>query len=142
VTYVGIDISKYKHDCFIFTDLGEVVNEGFSFANNAKGFAMLLSELKKLDTDNARIGFESTGNYSINLKLFLEKSGYSFMEINPVFIKDYIKSQLLRRTKTDKPDARVIAGYLAEKAYCPHQTSFYILFSLKQLTRLRSDLVS
>lgn len=39
MNYVGIDISKYKHDGFIITDLGEVVNEGFSFTNNAEGFA-------------------------------------------------------------------------------------------------------
>jgi hypothetical protein len=29
--YVGIDISKYKHDCFILGDFGEVVNSGYSF---------------------------------------------------------------------------------------------------------------
>lgn len=142
MNYVGIDISKYKHDCFIITDFGEVVNEGFSFTNNAEGFAALLGELKKMDADNVRIGFESTGHYGVNLKLFLEKSGYSFMEINPVFVKEYIKSQSLRRTHTDRLDPKHIAGYLMEKAYRPHQTSFYNLFSLKQLTRLRADLVS
>ena len=39
--YAGIDISKYKHDCFILSDFGEVVNDGFSFTNTAKGFAQL-----------------------------------------------------------------------------------------------------
>ena len=141
MNYVGIDISKYKHDCFIITDLGEVVNEGFSFTNDAEGFATLLSELKRLDADNVRIGFESTGHYGVNLKLFIHKNGYSFMEINPVFVKEYIRSQSLRRTHTDKLDPKHIAGYLMEKAYRPHQTSFYNLFSLKQLTRLRADLV-
>lgn len=141
MTYAGIDISKYKHDCFIITDLGEVRNEGFSFSNNAEGFSVLLNELRKSDTETLRIGFEATGNYSINLKLFLEKNGYSFMEINPLLIKEHIKSQSLRRTKTDKLDAVAIAGYLAAKEYLPHQTSFYRTFSLKQLTRLRSDLM-
>lgn len=55
MNYVGIDISKYKHDCFIMTDLGEVVNEGFSFANNAEGFVKLQHELERCDTDNVRI---------------------------------------------------------------------------------------
>jgi hypothetical protein len=99
---VGIDIAKHKHDCFIITELGEVLNEGFSFENNAKGFSALLDELKKSGRETIRIGFESTGNYSINLKLFLEKNGYSFMEINPVLVKEHIKSQSLRRTTTDK----------------------------------------
>jgi transposase len=141
MNFIGIDISKYKHDCFIVTDLGEVINEGFSFTNNAEGFAALLAELKKLDAGDVRIGFEATGHYGVNLKLFLDKNGYSFMEINPVFIKEYIKSQSLRRTHTDKLDPKHIAGYLMEKAYRPHQTAFYNLFSLKQLTRLRADLM-
>lgn len=29
--YVGIDISKFKHDCFIVTEAGEVVCDSFSF---------------------------------------------------------------------------------------------------------------
>ena len=125
MNYVGIDVSKYKHDCFVVTDLGEVLNEGFSFANNAQGFSALLKELEKSAKENLRIGFEATGNYSVNLKLFLEKNGYSFMEINPVFIKEHIKSQSLRRTKTDKLDAKAIANYLSSKEYLPHKTAFY-----------------
>lgn len=142
MNYVGIDISKYKHDCFIMTDLGEVVNDGFSFANNAEGFVMLQNELELCGKDNVRIGFEATGNYGINLKLFLERVGYDYMEINPLLIKEYIKGKSLRRTKTDRLDAVAIAGYILAQGYRPHQTSFYQKFSLKQLTRLRSSLVS
>jgi len=142
MNYIGIDISKYKHDCFIMTDLGEVINEGFSFTNNAEGFVMLQKELELCKKGNIQIGFEATGNYGINLKLFLERIGYDYMEINPLLIKEYIKSQTLRRTKTDKLDAKAIAGYLLEKGYRPNQTSFYQKFALKQLTRLRSNLVS
>lgn len=142
MNYAGIDISKYKHDCFIMTDLGEVVNEGFSFTNNAEGFAMLQRELELCGKGNVQIGFEATGNYGINLKLFLERIGYDYMEINPLLIKEHIKSKTLRRTKTDKLDAKAIAGYLFEKGYQPNRTLFYPKFALKQLTRLRSNLVS
>lgn len=76
MNYVGIDISKYKHDLFILTDLGEVVNAGFTFANNAKGFGQLQKELELCGQGNVRIGLEATGNYGINLKLFLEKIGF------------------------------------------------------------------
>ena len=44
--YVGIDISKYKHDCFICKDTGEVIVENLSFANNKKGFQQFLDLLK------------------------------------------------------------------------------------------------
>jgi len=141
MNYVGIDISKYKHDCFIVSDFGEVLNGGFTFTNSTQGFSALLEELQKSDKENLRIGFESTGNYGINLKLFLEKNGYSFMEINPLLVKQHIKSQSLRRCTTDKISAMNIAFYLSEKAYKPHPTSFYLKFSLKQLTRFRSSLM-
>ena len=142
MNYAGIDISKYKHDLFVMSDFGEVITERLSFANNSDGFAQLKRELDLCGIGNVRIGFEATGNYGINLKLFLERIGYDYMEINPLLVKEYIKSTSLRRTKTDKLDARAIAGYLFEKEYRPHPGSFYSLFALKQLTRLRGSLVT
>lgn len=142
MNYAGIDISKYKHDCFIMNDLGEVVNAGFTFTNTAEGFGQLQKLLADYGTDNIRIGFESTGNYALNLKLFLEKIGFEFMEINPLLVKEYIKSKTLRKTVTDKICATHIAGYLCENAYNPHSKDFYDTFALKQLTRFRSSLVS
>ena len=142
MNYAGIDISKYKHDCFILSDLGEIVNEGFTFANSAEGFRRLQKELERCGQGNVRIGFEATGNYGINLKLFLERIGFDYMEINPLLIKEHIRGNTLRRTKTDKLDAKAITGYMLSKAYQPHPTSFYPKFALKQLTRLRSSLVS
>jgi len=141
MNYVGIDISKYKHDCFILSDFGEVINAGFSFANNAEGFRKLGQELHQCGKGNVRIGLEATGNYGINLKLFLEKIGFDFMEINPLLIKQYLKSTTLRRTKTDKLDAKAIAEYIRSREYRPNPEGFYDLFALKQLTRLRSRLV-
>jgi transposase len=138
--YAGIDVSKYKHDCFIQTDFGDVIHAGFSFTNTAEGFGVLQAELEKYGRGNIRIGLEATGNYGINLKLFLERIGFDFMEINPLLIKEHVKSLTLRKTKTDKLDARTIADYVASKAYKPHQANFYPKFALKQLTRLRSSL--
>jgi transposase len=140
--YVGIDISKYKHDCCVLSDFGEVVNEGFSFTNTAKGFARLQKELDGCEPDNVRIAFEATGNYALNLKLFLERIGFSYMEINPLLVKEHIRSASLRRTTTDKICARHIARYLCERVYNPNPTDFYDRFSLKQLTRFRQSLVS
>lgn len=140
--FFGIDISKYKHDCFIATETGEVINEHFSFENNRKGFDELLLLLNSLNPNyEKRIGFEATGNYSMNLKLFLEKNDLSFMEFNPYTIKQFIKAQTLRRTKTDKADAFNIATKLMSVPYKPYPKQFYHIFSLKSLTRLRNNLV-
>ena len=141
--FVGIDISKYKHDCFICTETGEVIEENLSFTNTNEGFNQLLNLLKSLDNNQEiRIGFEATGHYGMNLKLFLEKNNYSFMEFNPALVKQFIKGQTLRRTKTDKKDAFQITKYLMSVDYKPHPKQFYHKFSLKSLSRKRDKLVT
>lgn len=140
--FVGIDISKYKHDCFIITEDGEVILHDFSFDNNHQGFSSFLSKLSSLDVQKGiRIGFEATSHYAFNLKLFLENHHYSFMELNPVLLNKYIKSQTLRKTKTDALDSRSIACFLMTVDYKPYPKSFYHIYSLKSLTRLRDTLV-
>ena len=140
--YVGIDISKYKHDCFICTETGEVIEENLSFTNTNEGFQQLLNLLKSLDnSQEIRIGFEATGHYGMNLKLFLEKNNYSFMEFNPALVKRFISTQTLRRTKTDKKDAMLITKYLISVDYKPHPKQFYHKFALKSLSRKREKLV-
>lgn len=64
--------------------------------------------MKPYDNSNVQIGLEATGHYGLNLKLFLEKNNYSFMEFNPLLVKEFYKSLSLRKTKTDKIDAVVI----------------------------------
>ena len=49
IYYVGIDISKYKHDFCIITNTGEVIIENFTFENNQKGFQSLAETLKPYD---------------------------------------------------------------------------------------------
>lgn len=140
--FVGIDISKYKHDCFVCTETGEVICENLSFANTNEGFSQLLNLLNSLDNNHEiRIGFEATGHYGMNLKLFLEKNNYSFMEFNPALVKKFISGQTLRRTKTDKKDAFQITKYLISVDYKPHPKQFYHKFSLKSLSRKREKLV-
>ena len=85
--FIGLDLSKFKHDCFIMNEFGEVIRDSFSFENNREGFNTFLSVLKELDPiQEKRIGFESTGHYGSNLKMFLERNGYSFMEFNPLLV--------------------------------------------------------
>ena len=140
--YVGIDISKYKHDCFICNnDTGEVIVDDLSFENNKKGFQQFLDLLKPYDNSNVRIGLEATGHYGLNLKLFLEKNNYTFMEFNPLLIKEFKKSLSLRKTKTDKIDTKAICQKLMSVPYKPNSKLFYHKYGLKSLSRLRETLV-
>ncbi len=139
--YVGIDISKYKHDCFICNSAGEVIVDDLSFENNKKGFQQFLDLLKPYDNSNVRIGLEATGHYGLNLKLFLEKNNYTFMEFNPLLIKEFKKSLSLRKTKTDKIDTKAICQKLMSVPYKPNSKLFYHKYGLKSLSRLRETLV-
>ena len=139
--YIGIDISKYKHDCFICSNTGEVIIENLSFENNKKGFQKFADLLKPYDNSNVHIGMEATGHYGLNLKLFLEKNNYSFMEFNPLLVKEFAKSLTLRKTKTDKVDATIICQKLMSVPYKPNSKLFYHKYSIKSLTRLREILI-
>ena len=140
--FVGIDVSKYKHDCFIATETGEIVYRDLTIKNNCDGFSTLLQVLSSLGpTNEIRIGFESTSHYTLNLKLLLEKAHYSFMEFNPLLLSKFNNSQTLRRTKTDAIDCSSIARWLMTVEYKPYSLGFYHMYSLKSLTRLRESLV-
>ena len=39
--YVGIDVAKDKHDCFITNSDGQVLFKAFTFLNNRQGFDAL-----------------------------------------------------------------------------------------------------
>lgn len=139
MNYIGFDISKYKHDCFIAT---KTINDQFSFENNVSGFKELLSHFKPLSKTEMIIGLEATGHYGENLKSFLTLHGYSFMEINPFLVKKFGEAQSLRKTKTDKKDAQMISSYMRSVDYKAYHHQSYHISALKSLTRLRSKLIS
>ena len=138
--YIGIDISKFKHDCAVIDDAGDVVTPSWSFANDHEGFLQLKALLDSLGLET-RIGLESTGHYGTNLKLFLEACGRTFMEFNPLLINRFVKSKSLRKTKTDSIDCEMIARYLMTVEYKPYPPSFYHTEKLKSLTRFRDNLI-
>ena len=77
----------------------------------------------------------------MNLKEFLEDQNLSYMEISQILIKEFSKATTLRRTKTDKNDAILIARYIQEKQYITYSHKSYHITSLKSLTRARDSLV-
>lgn len=140
--FVGIDVSKYKHDCCIISAADQHVVSKFTFRNDREGFDLLEDSLHSLaDPKDIRIGFESTAHYALNLELFLEYAHHSFMEVNPVLVAAFKKSNTLRRTKTDSVDCELIAKWLMTVEYKPHPIGFYHSYSLKSLTRLRDKLI-
>lgn len=142
--FIGIDISKYKHDCFIMNEFNQIIRDSFSFDNNKEGFSLFLSVVKSLDcSQEIKIGLESTGHYGDNLKLFLNANNLNVMEIDPYSVKQFIRSISSRREKNDKLDARYIAKYIAsdDHEFKSYHIPSYHLRELKSLTRFRESLV-
>ena len=114
--YVGIDVAKSKHDCYIIDSDGVIHTDSLRISNDRKGFDELLRTiLNALGGDpiqNAKVGLEHTGHYSINIKRFLESQGFVVTSFNPLETNAFRKASTLRKTKTDKCDAKTIATML------------------------------
>jgi len=140
---IGIDISKKKHDCIVINDAGVIVRNVFSFNNDRAGFNQFLDMYHSLDpTEIKRIGFEATGHYQDNFKVFLEQSGLSFMELNALLVHKFKSSQTLRGVKTDKTDARLIASYLSTIEFKPYPKISYHTLALRSLCKRHFDLIN
>ena len=141
IYYVGIDISKYKHDFCIISNAGAVIVENSFFENNKKGFQSFLEQLKPYNKQDIQIAFEATGHYSVNLELFLNNQDYSFIKVNPLVVHQFLKARSLRRTKTDKADSFTMANYLMSIQYKPNSCLLYNIYTLKSLCRSREQLI-
>ena len=141
---VGIDVAKDKHDCFILSSEGEVLADVFTIQNNAEGFDMLLQTIRRCTRpeDKIKVGLEATGHYSYNILGFLLDNGLDSVVINPLHTNLYRKSLSLRKTKTDRVDARTIAAMLMSDVDLKSYTdTAYHNEELKSLTRYRFDKV-
>jgi transposase len=142
---VGIDVAKDKHDCFILNSEGVVLADAFTIPNNLEGFQTLLDKLRDCSTpqDSIKVGLEATGHYSYNILGFLLDNGLATYVLNPLRTNLYRKSLSLRKTKTDRVDARTIAAMLLSDAGLkPYTDTAYHNEELKSLTRYRFDKVN
>lgn len=142
--YVGIDVAKDKHDCFITNSDGEVLFQSFTILNNREGFETLFKRIESVSKDlsKVKVGLEATGHYSYNLLGFLFSKGLPTYVINPLHTNLYRKSLSLRKTKTDKVDAHTIASMIMSDVNLKsYSDTSYHNEELKSLTRYRFDKV-
>ena len=142
--YVGIDVAKNKHDCFITNSDGEILFKPFTIPNNLEGFDNLYHKIESTTNDpsKVKVGLEATGHYNYNLLGYLIDKGLTTYVINPLHTNLFRKSQSLRQTKTDKVDARTIASMLMSDVNLKsYSDTSYHNEELKSLTRYRFDKV-
>ena len=138
-TFLGIDIAK---ETFEVKLIGDHFNpQHASFANTRSGFNKLHRFLKKRQLPDVHICMEATGVYYEALAEFLHQKGYAVSVVNPARIHAYADSQL-RRNKTDKLDATVIADFCRTQnppLWTPPDPYWY---QLRDLVRHLEDLES
>jgi transposase len=143
--YVGIDVAKRKHDCFITNADGEALADVFTIPNSKDGFQKLFQKVKSFEScpspENTKVGLEATGHYSDNITAFFIGIGLPPIILNPLRVNLYRKGQSLRKTKTDKSDARFIARMMIAERLEPHIPPSYHSAELKSLTRHRHRMV-
>ena len=124
--FVGIDISKAKHDVAIMNQEKKVLCKPFVIRENQTGYQLLVDKLLQLSqkhqTQTCYIGMEATGAYWKNLYHFLKNQSSEFRVtvVNPVQTRAFAKAEL-RRAKTDPVNAKDIARYLVEKKPQPFE---------------------
>ena len=132
--YLGVDIAKNSHVAAALTSEGEAVLMPFSFANSAAGFSFLCEKLNSLPNEPLLIGLESTAHYGENLIYFLCGNGYHVAMINPLQTAA-IRKSAIRKTKTDKVDAFVIAKSLMMEGYTELQQADIQILKLKDCAK-------
>ena len=74
--FVGIDVAKDKHDCFILNSEGTVLADVFTIANNRIGFETLLSRI---------INAQTNWNFCYRFTIIINSSLFSLTTVNPTF---------------------------------------------------------
>src|SRR4030043_1735995 len=139
--YVGIDISKDRSSANGVDERG-INRFELTFTMDGAGFAELLKTIEANGgtPGNVVAAMESTACYHINLYSFLSAKGIEAVIINPLLIANYAKLSL-RRTKTDKKDAKTIAQFiLAHKDSVTQLAISQDLQDIRDMARERESL--
>jgi len=105
--FIGIDIAKEKFDVALLVE-DNISNK--IFENSTAGFKSLLFWMHKYERQEMHVCMEATGHYGYKLAAFLFERNIKVSVVNPMQIKGFCKSELVR-TKNDKSDAKVIARF-------------------------------
>jgi transposase len=109
---LGLDLAKLKFNACLARAGGKPRHK--VFPNNPDGFAQLSGWLSQQGVERVHACMEATGAYGDALAAYLHEAGHVVSRVNPAAIKAYAQSHL-SRTKNDRVDAALIAGFCAER---------------------------
>lgn len=106
--FVGIDVSKNTLDVALIGASAKTRHK--VFANDVAGHRELLQWLREQDIQTVHACLEATGTWAIEVAHALDAAGHRVSVVNPAQIYAFGRSHL-KRTKTDKADALLIARF-------------------------------
>jgi len=118
--FIGIDVSKLKHDIAIMNEHKKLVRKTFVIKDDNDGYQYLLRLVRQFQenygTKKFHIGLEATADYWKNIYYFLKRQSEAFVltVLNPIRTKAFAKTEL-RRASTDAVAAKDIAQFMVEK---------------------------
>lgn len=142
MNYLGIDVGKFSHSACLIDETGR--KKIFQIPCNKQGFEKFGKLVKSLKVDELLAGMEATGHYFLNIYDFLLGLGLSNKNIavlNPLQVKAF-RNTNLRGAKSDDIDATRIAVLLKFGDFQHCNVAVDKLMNLRELTRLRSELVA
>ena len=129
VKSIGIDVSKRKLDLGLITT--DQATKNLQFANNSEGIPSLVETLQSYQEkiEEIPIVIEATGGYHYGITFSLIEKGFrQVFVINPLITRKHSVSQV-RKTKTDKKDALLLAKIgLLEKLNTFAESKAEVLF--------------
>ncbi len=134
---LGIDVSKAKIDVALCVSASAVTTATFS--NSASGFAGLDKWVNRQTEQPLHACLEATGRYGDAVASHLYAQDHIVSVVNPSRIHAYGRSKL-RRSKTDKCDALLIADFCATQELAPWRPLSMQQLELQELTRQLEDL--
>lgn len=142
MVFVGIDVGKQELVVALCDAKGESLGKAFSVPNSATGYAKLQRTLQSRGDEEIHLCMESTGIYGEQAAAALHGSaGVTVSIVNPARINAYARAQL-KRTKTDRVDALLIAQYAASQRPAAWKPEADAVRELRELVRHRDALVN
>ncbi len=108
---IALDVSMGKSNVAWYRQ--KTCLDEFVFSHTQSGFSQLLSTIQK--ADRPIIYFEATGIYSNPVEHFCIAHQLKYCRLNP--LEFHLKSENLRRVKTDRQDTRKIALMAQEQSF-------------------------
>lgn len=138
MSFCGIDVSAATLEVAVQQEAQPC--QQHSFDNSPSGHRALVDWLHK-HAATVRVSLEATGIYSLDLALALDQAaGIELAVLNPKLVNRF--AQTLRRSKTDRADAEVLAEYSRRMPFTPWRAPSRSQLALRALSRHIDDLTA